>query len=93
MIHIFCKKIKIPLISTLKDHNFGCFLSSVTLDKIWVHCSLVIPKVLLFRPKKLCRKFCEVINRKVSVLVKDKKEILIMKCGAVVYLLKGPQMH
>ena len=85
MIYILKKKITTPFIFTLKDYNFQDFLSSLMLDKIWIHCSLVIPKVLLFRPKKPCRKFCEVINRKGSVLEKDKKEILMMKCGAAIY--------
>lgn len=48
------------------------------LDKIWILCSLVIPSVLLFRPKKPCRKCCEVFNRDSSVLEKDEKEILIV---------------
>lgn len=56
------------------------FLSSVMLDEIWILCSLVIPSVLLSRPKKPCRKCCEVINRNGSVLKREKveKEILII---------------
>lgn len=54
------------------------FLSSVMLDEIWILCSLVIPSVLLSRPKKPSRKCCEVINRNGSVLEKDEKEILII---------------
>lgn len=54
------------------------------LDKIWTHFNLVIPKVLLFKPKKPCRKWCEVTNREISFLEKDKKEALIMNYGVVV---------
>lgn len=55
------------------------------LDKVWTCCSSVIPKVLLSRPMKPHRKSSEVISNECSLLEKDKKEILIMKCGIVLY--------